>query len=112
MSPTQLIAITNDLFDISSRLKSINPSYSVYYNTQTDRFEVHDTSKTQGNTLAFIVPYTELDARTLDFARYTRVENARKIFDEVEDHNRRLAKEQAQCAQQKLLSTMEVNYAT
>lgn len=113
MSTTQLREVTNDLFDISSRIKSINPAYKVYYNGQTDKFEVHDTSKPQGKTLAFVVPYKELDARTLDFAQFTRVQNAEKIFAEVEEHNRKLQRDSAYAATQNLLQQMEVSrYAT
>ena len=107
-----LIEITNDLFDIASRLKSINENYKVYYNAQTDKFEVHDTSRPHGNTLAFVVPYAELDARTLTFALFTRVENAKKIFNEVEDHNRKIQQELAYNATQNALQQLqEGNYA-
>lgn len=107
MISAQLTEITSDLFDISSRLKSINPNYKIYYNSQTDKFEVHDASRPHGSTLAFVVPYSELDARTVDFALFTRVQNAEKIFREVEDHNRKLQQEQAYAATQNLLGKIE-----
>ena len=90
--------ITDDLFDIANRLKSVNNSYVLYFNTQNNRFEVHDGDKRR---LEFIVPYDELDARTVDYARYTRVENAKRVFDEMEAHNQRLEKEQIDKAVEK-----------
>ena len=112
MSTEHLTEVTNDLFDIAFRLKSINPNYKVYYNRETDKFEVHDTSKPQGNTLAFVVPYSELDARTITFALYTRTENAERIFREVDDHNRKLDRDRAYAATQNLLQRIEeVGYA-
>ena len=84
--------ITNDLFDIASRLRSVKDSYILYYNLEKGRYEVHDSDK---KTLEFVVPYDELDARTVEYARYSRVENAKQIFAEVEEHNRQLEKEQA-----------------
>ena len=84
--------ITNDLFDVATRLVAVNENYVVYYNTEKERYEVHDGVK---NRLEFVVPYDELDARTVEYARYSRVENSKKIFDEVERHNERLEKEQA-----------------
>lgn len=107
MSTNNLTEVTNDLFDVSSRLKSVNPNYRVYHNPQTDKFEVHDVSKPLDSTLAFVVPYNELDARTIDFALFTRVENAQKVFREVDDHNRKLQREQAYAATQNLLTKIE-----
>ncbi|MCM1290290.1 MAG: hypothetical protein NC132_04575 [Corallococcus sp.] len=107
MSTTKLTEITDDLFGIASRLKGVNPCYKIFHNPQTDKFEVHDVSRGAGNTLAFVVPYNELDARTVDFAMFTRVENARKVFREVEDHNCKLQREQAYVARQNLLSKAE-----
>ena len=84
--------ITDDLYDIAARLRGVKESYVVYYNTEKERFEVHDSER---NCLEFVVPYDELDARTVEYARYSRVENAKRIFEEVEEYNRRLDKEQA-----------------
>ena len=84
--------ITDDLFDIATRLKGVKDSYELYYNTERCRYEVHDS---QRRCLEFVVPYDELDVRTVEYARYSRVENAKSIFDEVEQHNKRLEREQA-----------------
>ena len=83
--------ITDDLYDIATRLKSVKESYVVYYNTEKEQFEVHD-GKRRG--LEFIVPYDELDARTVEYARYSRVENAKQIIAEMERHNERLEKDE------------------
>ena len=85
--------ITDDLFDVATRLRSVKDSYVLYYNTEKQRYEVRDSAR--GNSLEFVVPYDELDARTVEYARYSRVENAKRIFAEMEEHNKRLDKEQA-----------------
>lgn len=77
-----LIPITNDLFDIAARLKSVNADYVLYYNAVGLRYEVHDRSG-----LAFAVPYDELDARTVEYAYETSVQNADEIFAEIERSN-------------------------
>ena len=82
-----MILITNDLFDIAWRLRAVNDDYRVYYNVEKNRYEVHSFKQ---NTLEFVVPYGELDARTVEYARYSRVENAERIFDEIERHNAKL----------------------
>lgn len=87
------ILVTNDLFDIAWRLTAVKDSYLLYYNRDSNRYEVHDGAKL-GNTLQFVVPYDELDARTVDYARYSRVENAAAIFADVEKHNAALYEDQ------------------
>ena len=77
-----LIEITNDLYDIAARLRSINDGYRVYYNARLRRYEVHDKHQ-HGSTLAFVLPYAELDARTVDHALYTRRENADTVLADV-----------------------------
>lgn len=84
---SHLIKITDDLFDIAARLTSVKPSYVVYYNKQLRRYEVYD-----GDKFAFAVPYSELDSRTIDYARLTSVQNADKIFAEVERNNEAVTK--------------------
>ena len=88
-----LIKITSDLFDIAARLKRVKPTYVVYYNTKFNRYEVYD-----GDSFAFVVPYGELDARTVDYAQTTSVKNDVKIFAEVERNNKTVTKQLIQGA--------------
>ena len=99
-----LKVITNDLYDIASRLRAVNEDYALYYNTDKSRYEVHDERR---GGLAFVVPFEELDARTVDYALYTRVENSKRIFDEVEHNNRRLEKEQISLAAERVAVAYE-----
>lgn len=57
--------IKNDFFNIAERLKEINPQYALFFNHIADRYEVY-----VGEMLVFIVPYDELDERTLKFAKW------------------------------------------
>ena len=82
-----MIEITNDLYDISSRLRSVNDSYRLFYNTQKCQYEVKNCTT---GALEFVVPYDELDARTIDYARYTSVANADKVFEDIEKNNAKL----------------------
>lgn len=88
------VLITQDLFDIAQRLKGINANYKLYFNKATQQYQVYQT-KGLGEVLAFVVPYDQLDARTLQYARYTSVCNAKQVFADIEKHNRQL--EQAAC---------------
>ncbi len=81
-----LIPITNDLFDIAARLRTVNDGYRVYYNVARSRFEVYDESRVTP-ALAFVSPYGELDCRTVDYAVYSRVENADVVLSDMERNN-------------------------
>ena len=85
-----MIEITNDLFDISCRLRSVNEQYRLYYNTQKARFEVHNADT---HALEFVVPYSELDARTVEYARYTSVTNADTVLEDIEKNNAKFSQQ-------------------
>ncbi len=99
-----LTEIKSDLFDVSKRLKSVNPSYRLYYNNIRSRFEVYDG---RTKALAFVVPYDRLDARTVKYARYTSVQNAEKVFSDMEKHNAELKKAEASKSVEKVLGKLE-----
>lgn len=69
------ILISNDLYQIAKRLKRINPKYQVFRESATGRVEVHTSPRPCALSLEFVVPFTELDERTLEYAQKTRIEN-------------------------------------
>lgn len=81
-----LLIIEGDAFFINERLKEIDKSYYIVFNTSRNLYEVH-SSEQKGNSYAFTVPFDCLDERTLLFARKTRVENQDKIIEEIEKDN-------------------------
>lgn len=83
-----MIEITNDLYDIAWRLRSVNERYRLYYNVQKGRYEVRDSLT---YALEFVVPFNELDARTVEYARYTSVANAEQVFSDIEKNNAKLS---------------------
>lgn len=80
--------IKNDIFNIANRLKSIDKNYFVVFNFSRNKFEVH--YKRAKNTYELTVPYDALDARTIDFVLKTRIQNKQKIFEEIENSNKKL----------------------
>ncbi len=84
-----LIEITHDVFDICKRLKEINSSYFIVRNTREQRFEVHSRAQNK-TTLSLVLPYAELDARTVELVRRTRRERMRELVREMEQHNSKL----------------------
>ncbi|HOK81373.1 MAG: hypothetical protein GX095_03205 [Clostridiales bacterium] len=83
-----LIEIRRDVFDISDRLKEINPSYKVMYNRLKGRFELHG-GREMG--LILVIPFDRLDARAEEYVRKTRIERLTQIAAEIEEHNSRKA---------------------
>ena len=94
--------VTGDLFCIASQLKQINENYRVFYNNRDGRFEVHT------NGLEFVVPYAELDSRTLDYARKTRRENAEVIEAEIGEHNRVIASKAKQSMDKAMITLADM----
>ena len=82
------VIVENDLFGIAARLRSIDDGYFVVYDKRKHAFEVHN-SRQRGNTFALSVPYPCLDVRTERLVRRTRVENAKRLLEEMERENRR-----------------------
>ena len=85
---TGLVKIEKDLFSISQRLKEIDTRYEVYRNTLASRFEIYIE-----RALQFVVPFQKLDARTLEFARKTRIERRMQIMKEIDEHNERIERQ-------------------
>jgi len=75
-----LSLITHDVHNIAKRLKKINSKYVLFRNHAANRVEVHSNARPCALSLEFIVPFDELNERTLEYARKTRIEN----FDAIE----------------------------
>lgn len=75
--------ISTSVYKIPERLKEIDKGYFVVFNHKTGAFEVHHNEQI-GSSLAVNIPYDELDQRTIDHVKSTRVEYAAKIMAEME----------------------------
>lgn len=83
--------ITDNVFDIPSRLREVDRGYFVLLNRRSGNFEVHHTENI-GSTYCLTIPYKELDSRTIDLVQQTRVENAEKLIAEMEARNEKREK--------------------
>lgn len=84
------ILMKSNVFKIPERLKEIDNSYFVLFDNTTGTYEVHNTENKDGDTHCVTLPYKELDCRAIDYVRKTRVENARKIWEEMKRNNEKL----------------------
>jgi hypothetical protein len=79
--------VEGDVHGIAKRLREVDEAYTVFWNNAVARFEVHTGADPSARTLAFIVPYEELDARAVEYAWRTRRENFDEIEREIELNN-------------------------
>lgn len=80
--------ITSDVFNISNRIKSIDPKYYIVFNISRQKFEVH--YRRAKNTYELTIPYNCLDARTINFVLKTQVKNKDSLLAEIELSNQKL----------------------
>ncbi|GHU99273.1 hypothetical protein FACS1894211_04390 [Clostridia bacterium] len=78
-------AIENDVFDVARRIREIDSDYFVVFDRKLRRFEVHH--RRQSDTLALVIPWPSLDCRAVPLVLRTRVENADKLWREMERQN-------------------------
>lgn len=83
------IKITHDVCDICQRIKEIDENYYVVYNRALNRFELHDRSVK--GSFSCVLPFDQLDQRSVEHARKTRVENIQRLMRELEKYNEKIA---------------------
>ena len=82
-----MIKITDDVFDIASRIKSINSEYELFFDKDSNKFKVYAK-----NTLQAVLPFSSLDKRTVDYLLKTQIKNIDKLQKEVDDNNEKIYK--------------------
>ncbi|MFA5453211.1 MAG: hypothetical protein WC248_06525 [Candidatus Methanomethylophilaceae archaeon] len=93
----EYLAVTTDVFDITNRIKEIDPNYFILWNRIKDRYEVH-SKRYPSFTFCLVVPYSELDQRTLDLVWDTRAEKARELITKLNMENEHRDKKQEEYA--------------
>lgn len=83
----RLYLIENDTNHIAERIRDIEDGYFIVRNNIDGLCEVHSTENI-GDTYCFTVPYKTLDARTLEYCRYTST--GRNAVATIEKKNERI----------------------
>ncbi|MFL0197390.1 hypothetical protein ACJDU8_17745 [Clostridium sp. WILCCON 0269] len=81
--------ITSSTCNIPQRLRQIDKGYFLVRNHCTKQFEVHHSEEI-GNTFCLSIPFNELDERTLQRVRETRIEYIRNIIAEIDNKNEKI----------------------
>ncbi len=81
----------NDIYYISEQLKNINKNYELFLNINTNKFEVHDTSKPN----SFVVSYNKYPDQNLILKLIKCLSiSSQEIFNHIEQHNHELHEKQ------------------
>lgn len=81
----------NDIYYISEQLKNINKNYELFLNINTNKFEVHDTSKPN----SFVVSYNKYPDQNLILKLIKSLSiSSQEIFNQIEKHNHELHEKQ------------------
>lgn len=83
--------MTSHTLDIPVRLKEVNRDFFVMFNTRLQKYEIHCASQPE-STLACVLPFEELDNRTLVYVREFSRERTQNLAREIEEYNERLEK--------------------
>lgn len=79
--------VKNDTNHIAERIRYIEDGYFILQDVVSGDYEVHSTENI-GDTYCFAVPYDSLDARTLEYCRYTST--GRNAVATIEKKNERI----------------------
>jgi hypothetical protein len=82
------IKIENDLFEISSRLKQIDSTYFVVYNTKKHRYEVYSTMQGKGN-MCFALGES-LNYYAIIKAHKTSIKRLKRVVNLLDIHNEKI----------------------
>lgn len=81
--------VSSDVYDISRRITAIDKDYFILWNKRHQRYEIHHKGYPEF-TFCLVVPFPELDERTLRLVWDTRAEKAKEIFAAMEKNNNHL----------------------
>ena len=84
-----LIRIDTDCLFITNRLREIDSSYFVVFNSKKNQYEVHSKRQAE-NTFCVGLPFSKLDERAVEYVLKTRVENIEKIIESIEKNNKKI----------------------
>lgn len=101
------VVIKNDVFNVAKRIKQINAGYILVYNNISEKFEVCYKSI---NNVQVILPYKNLDSRSVQHIQKTRIENRDKLIKEIDEYNEKLQQQNNNKIKQEILDKVKYDY--
>ena len=87
-----LIKLHSDALNITERLKEIDQSYYLVFNTIKGKYEVHSYSQ-KCCSYCLTCPHVALDERLVELTKKTRRENLNELLEEIDKQNQKLEKQ-------------------
>jgi hypothetical protein len=92
------ILVKSDVYNICNRIKKFDSTYRIVFNTFGDKYEIYSTRLDQsveligGVVLSYVclLPYNELDERSIRYLYATSVENIDNIIDMIDKENKKI----------------------
>ncbi len=99
--------IFTNVYQIPERLREIDADYFIVRNHKKHTFEVHH-KKQKGTTYCLTIPFSELDARTLELVLKTQISNLDKLIAQIDQNNQMLEEQKLKIPEQAQIQTKEV----
>ena len=80
-----IVLITGSVHDVPERISALDNRYQVYYNTRKSRYEIH--AKGRCPALQLVLPFSQLDARSVDYVSMTRVDRQLERMLSMDEEN-------------------------
>ena len=96
-----LIEIKQDALFVGERLKELDQSYNLVFNTIKGKYEVHSSAQ-KGCSYCLTCPNDALDERLVELTKKTRRENLNELLKEIDKENEKLEKQNIQNQKQML----------
>ncbi len=91
------IKITNDLYDIATRIKEIDEEYEIFFDTDLQKFTLWGKGIQQ-----LVFPFEGLDCRALRYAEETRVRYLDEIIAKMDKEKEEYDRKRLKTAQDKV----------
>ena len=83
-----------DPLDIYLRVRDFVPSWRLFFNKLKSRYEVHDINSGCWQSLVAVLPFEQIDFRTIRYLAKHNINNFDKIINEIEFNNADIVRKQ------------------
>ena len=83
----QYLDPVEDPLDVHLRIRDFVPSWRLFFNKRKHRYEVHDIKSGEWHTLVSVLPFDQIDARTVEYLATHNVRSFGKIIRQIEENN-------------------------
>ena len=86
-----LLPMITNVFEIPERIKATDERLSTFFNTNTQKYEIHCTHDGE-TSLMLTLPFDELDCRSIDYLIERQSMSVHRFVEEMDKQNERIKK--------------------